>query len=145
MNSLASSEPIPQRGNGDPPRRSTRAAKTHFWALLRTAFVSVQPVKTSVTVRVWGELPMWVPALVADQVDLHEPRRLLIAAAQVRIEIEDFNRDPGLAAERPSTPEACAPQPAGARSWPPTCRTASPRSRRQGPAPQGPQPGHHLR
>jgi hypothetical protein len=52
MNSLPLSESIPRIGNGNPPRSSTRAAKTHFWALLRTAFVSVQPVKTSVTVRV---------------------------------------------------------------------------------------------
>src|SRR5665647_3652717 len=48
-----------------------------------------------------GELAAAVTALVADQVDLHEPRRLSSQSAQVRIEICDFNRDPGLVPERP--------------------------------------------
>jgi hypothetical protein len=35
---------MPSTGNGNAARRSSKAANTHFWALLRTALVSVQPV-----------------------------------------------------------------------------------------------------
>src|SRR5690625_3933779 len=76
MNSEPLSESIPSTGNGNLPESSTRATNTHFWALVRTPAVSVQPVWMSETVRVWQKSPEGFSALVADAVDLDEPRRV---------------------------------------------------------------------
>jgi hypothetical protein len=44
-----------------------------------------------------------VPALMADQVDLHEPGHRVVQSAQVRIGIWSFSSDPGLVWLRPRT------------------------------------------
>src|SRR5665647_2661037 len=69
---------MPSTGNGNAPRRSTRAANTHFWALFRTALVSVQPVKTSVAVRVWANSPRGSPPSWPTRSISTNPGRLLV-------------------------------------------------------------------
>jgi hypothetical protein len=81
--------------------KSTRSANTHFWALFRTAFVSVQPVKTSVTVRVWANSPRGSPLSWPTRSISTNPGACSSQSAQVRTEVADFNKDPGLVPERP--------------------------------------------
>ena len=132
MNSLPLSDSRPRIGNGNAPRNSTRASNTHFWALFRTAFVSVQPVKTSATVKVWANSPRGSPPSSPTRSISTNPGAFSSHWTQVRIGIWDFSKLPGLVPERPFSCRSLRSQPAGDRSWPPTSRTASRPARRPG-------------
>ena len=84
----------------------------------------------SVTVEGVAVLARGVAALVADQVDLHEPRhRVVPLAPRSGSGSASFSSDPGLGVR--AAPEHAAwpgPAPAGGRSWPPTSPPAAPRS-----------------
>ena len=101
MNSLPLSESMPTIGNGNAAVISTKAANTHFCALFLTARVSVQPLKTSVTVRVWQKSPRGSPPSWPTRSISTNPGRSSSQSAQVRIGIWDLASDPGLVPDRP--------------------------------------------
>src|SRR5260370_4274622 len=74
MNSLALSESIPCKGNGNRPRASRSAWKTVCWPRLRSATHSVQPVATSVTVRLCRYSPRVVLPQCTRQIDFGKAR-----------------------------------------------------------------------
>jgi hypothetical protein len=103
MNSLPLSESMPKMGNGNRANSSSKAANTHFWALLRTVWFSVHPVAISVTVRVKQCSPSSDPPSWPTRSISTNPGRLSSQSAQVRIGIWDFSNDPGLVWDRPRT------------------------------------------
>ncbi len=78
MNSLPLSESMPRIGNGTSSVMSIRAANTHCCALFFTAWVSVQPRRMSVTVRVWAKSPRGSPPSWPTQSISTNPRLVLV-------------------------------------------------------------------
>ena len=91
------------------------AANTHFWALFLTAWVSVQPVQTSVAVRVWQKSPRGSPPSWPTRSISANPGAASSHSAQVRIGIWDFSSEPGLVPDLPRT-TSFARSPASRRS-----------------------------
>src|ERR1700739_567138 len=92
MNSEPLSESMPRMGKGITAVMSSRAAMTHLRALVGTLRFSVQPVATSVTVRVQTCSP-GVPAVMADPVDLDENRARVAPAPAPAVMADQVDLD----------------------------------------------------
>src|SRR5258708_6868039 len=101
MNSLPLSESMPRKGNGNRPRASRRAWKTVCWPRLRSATHSVQPVATSVTVRLCRYSPRVVlPQCTTRSISV-QPGSASSHSAKVRIGIALLRSVPGLVVPNP--------------------------------------------
>jgi hypothetical protein len=104
MNSEPLSESIPRIGNGNRPDACSMAARTWMAALLATERFTVQPVATSVIVRVKQNSPKLLPPSWPTRSISTNPGRFSSHSDQVRIGIWDLSNDPGLVCERPENP-----------------------------------------
>jgi len=90
-----------QHREREPGAQADQGLEDPFLGLVAHRPGSVQPVKTCVTVRVWANSPRGSPPSWPTRSISTNPGACSSQSAQVRIEIWDFNRLPGLVPERP--------------------------------------------
>ncbi len=96
MNSEPLSESMPRIGNGNNADACLMAATTWMAALFGTVRFTVQPVATSVIVRVKQNSPKLLPPSWPTRSISTNPGWFSFHSDQVRIGICDFSNDPGL-------------------------------------------------
>ena len=101
MNSEPLSESIPRIGKGKTRRACSIASVTQIAALFGTERFTVQPVATSVIVRVKQNSPKEFPPSWPTRSISTKPGRASSHSDQVRIGIWDLSSDPGLVWLRP--------------------------------------------
>src|SRR5258708_9497652 len=101
MNWLPLSESMPRKENGNRPRARRRTWKTVCWPRLRSATHSVQPVATSVTVRLCRYSPRVVLPQCTTRWISVQPGSASSHSAKVRIGIALLRSVPGLVVPNP--------------------------------------------